>query len=324
MAVLELEGVSKTFTRAGRPPVHAVNTVSLVIEAGQTVALIGESGSGKSTLGRIAVGLMPSTTGQVSVGGVRLSDLGPKGLRRMRSQMQMVFQEPYQSLNPRKTVGATVLEPLNIHSPKMTPHDKRNRVLEVLDQVGLPDTILTRYPRALSGGQQQRVGIARAIVTNPKLIILDEPTSSLDLSVRAQILNLLAALQREHGIAYLFISHDISTVQHVSDRVMVMYLGRVVESGNTASVLAQPRHPYTKALMAACLSVDPNVKQDFVPLKGDSADPTRQPQGCVLSGRCPIEVDACKEQPVPLRDVANGESVACIESPGYFAPLRKL
>jgi len=317
VTVLELDEVTKTFQRGNGPIINAVNGVSLTLEAGETMALIGESGSGKSTLGRIALGLIPATQGKVRVDGIELGGLTPKELRAMRPRMQIVFQEPYQSLNPRRKVGHIVAEPLDIHATDMSPRERRMRVLETLEQVGLPQTVLGLYPRALSGGMQQRVGIARAIVTRPKLVVLDEPTSSLDLSIRAQILNLLTDLQKQFGLSYLFISHDIATVRHISERVAVMYLGRFVEVGRSDEVLETPRHPYTKALMSAGLSPDPNQRSEYFPLEGEIPDPTRMPPGCVLSGRCPLEVDECRVATVPLHLVEEHRAVACIVDPGY-------
>lgn len=317
MTVLELEEVTKSFQRGNGPVINAVNGVSLTLEAGETLALIGESGSGKSTLGRVALGLIPATKGTVRVDGIELGGLSPKELRAMRPRMQIVFQEPYQSLNPRRKIGQIIGEPLAIHATDMSMVDRRRRVSETLEQVGLPETVLGLYPRALSGGMQQRVGIARAIVTRPKLVVLDEPTSSLDLSIRAQILNLLTDLQREFGLSYLFISHDIATVRHISERVAVMYLGRFVEVGRSDEVLEAPRHPYTKALMSAGLSPDPNERTEYFPLKGEIPDPSRMPSGCVLSGRCPLEVDECRTAPVPLHLVEEHRAVACIVDPGY-------
>lgn len=317
MTVLELEEVTKTFQRGSGPIINAVNGVSLTLAAGETLALIGESGSGKSTLGRVALGLLPASSGTVRVDGVELGGLSPKELRLTRPRMQIVFQEPYQSLNPRRKIGQIVREPLDIHATDMSQSERRARVHETLEQVGLPQTVLNVYPRALSGGMQQRVGIARAIVTRPKLVVLDEPTSSLDLSIRAQILNLLTDLQKQFGLAYLFISHDIATVRHISERVAVMYLGRFVEVGRSDEVLENPRHPYTKALMSAGLSPDPSERTEYFPLAGEIPDPSRMPSGCVLSGRCPLEVDDCRKAPVPLHLVEEHRGVACIVDPGY-------
>lgn len=275
MPLLRLENVHKRYQRGNGPVVRAVDGVSLHLEQGETLALIGESGSGKSTIGRIALGLIEATEGLVEFEGRRLDTLSREELRRLRPRMQIVFQEPLQSLNPRRTVGDTVTEPLVIHRLAATRAERTEQLRQTMDQVGLPFELANRYPRALSGGQQQRVGIARAIVTRPSLIVLDEPTSSLDLSVRAQILNLLDGLRETHGLSYLFISHDIATVRYISQRVAVMYLGRIVELGPVDEVMERPAHPYTRALLSATLSPDPRVSPPpFVPQQAYSSDST--------------------------------------------------
>lgn len=314
MTVLELSNVSRLFGRAEKGGVLAVDDVSLRLEAGKTLALIGESGSGKSTLGRIALGLIEATSGDVHFEGSDITAMDIKSLRSLRPRMQIVFQEPYQSLNPRRRIGQTLEEPLRIHFPTMSAADRRDRVLETLDQVGLPVQILRQYPRALSGGQQQRVGIARAVITRPSLVVLDEPTSSLDLSVRAQILNLLESLQAANNVAYLFISHDIATVRHVSHKIAVMYLGRIVEYGPTASVMDEPKHPYTKALLSAGLSPDPRVMADHFPLTGEVRPRGVSAERCVLVGRCPIEIPDCSAGDVELAEVGEGRLVACLKA----------
>ena len=257
MTLLELDDVTKTFQRRSGPKVHAVDGVSLSLERGETLAIIGESGSGKSTLGRLALGLIPLTSGDVRFEGTSLLSLSPLEMRRLRPSMQIVFQEPFQSLNPRMRIIDIVEEPLTIHGLGLKRAERRRRALDTLVQVGLSAEKAFVYPRVLSGGQQQRVGIARALVTHPKLVILDEPTSSLDLSIRAQILTLLRRLQEELQLAYLFISHDISTVEYISDRVVVMNRGKLVEMGLTAEVLTNPQEDYTKTLLSARLSVEP-------------------------------------------------------------------
>ncbi|WP_460405148.1 ABC transporter ATP-binding protein [Actinophytocola sediminis] len=298
--------------RRGGKEVHAVNGVSLSVGAGETVAVIGESGSGKSTLGRIALGLITPTEGEVRFGGTALGGLSKSGMRALRSRMQVVFQEPYESLNPRIRVGDTVAEPLIIHRPELSDAERRKLVIAMLERVGLSEEHAQRYPRNLSGGQQQRIGIARAIITEPELVVLDEPTSSLDVSVRAKVLDLLRDLQREHGIAYIFISHDLATVGLISDRVAVMYLGQIVEQGPTAEVLGNPKHPYTKALMSATLSAVVGEKREHIPLRGEIPNPSTAPTVCVLSGRCPIEIDECSTGPVAPRRVGDGHDVACL------------
>lgn len=313
MSLLRLTDVHKRFEiKAGRT-VHAVNGVSLDVQPGETLAIIGESGSGKSTLGRLALGLLAASSGRVEFDGHDLSTLPPSQLRRLRPRMQMVFQEPLQSLNPRMTVAETIAEPLLIHEPGLPRGARRERVEETLDEVGLAAGLAGAHPAALSGGQQQRVGVARAIVSRPRLVVLDEPTSSLDLSVRAQILNLLASLQQKLGLAYLLISHDIATVEYASARIAVMYLGMIVEAGAAATVIDEPLHPYTKALLSARLSTDPSAALQHVPLVGEIPEQTRLPSGCPLSGRCPIEIPACSAAPVPLEPAGPGREVACLK-----------
>lgn len=312
--VARLEGVRKTFRRGCGPPIHAVNGVSLSIGPGETLGLIGESGSGKSTVGRLALGLHLPDDGRVEVLGRDLATLGVKELRRLRSEVGVVFQEPFQSLDPSMTIARIVDEPLAIHAPHMARTERRRRVVEALDRVALGEDVGERYPRELSGGQQQRVGIARAIVTRPKFIVLDEPTSSLDLSVRAQVLELLADLQRELGLSYLFISHDIRTVEYVSRRVAVMYLGQIVEVGSVRTIFEDPRHPYTRVLLASTLSVDPRVPRQRVGLKGEIPSPTDLPSGCFFHGRCPMAVDRCRREAVALERYGRKRDVACLRA----------
>jgi oligopeptide/dipeptide ABC transporter ATP-binding protein len=314
MPLVRLENVTKTFRRGRGPIVHAVNGVSLDIEAGETVAVIGESGSGKSTLARLALQLHRPDSGSVEFDGRDLTTLVPRQLRTLRSQMTVVFQEPHESLNPRQTVGATVAEPLVIHFRDLKGSARRARVLEALEHVALGESYYDRYPHELSGGQQQRVGIARAIVTRPRFIVLDEPTSSLDLSVRAQILMLLTALQTEFDLTYLFVSHDMHTVQYIADRVCVMYLGQIVETGSAQAVFSDPRHPYTKALLSATLSPDPRVSKPRNALAGEIGSASELPRGCFLYGRCPIATSACAEAPVRLHSVGPNQEVACIHA----------
>jgi oligopeptide/dipeptide ABC transporter ATP-binding protein len=228
--------------------------------------------------------------------------------------MQVVFQEPYESLNPRIRVGDIVEEPLIIHRRELSKAQRRAKVVAMLERVGLTAEHAERYPRNLSGGQQQRIGIARAIITEPELVVLDEPTSSLDVSVRARVLDLLRDLQREQGISYIFISHDLATVGLISDRVAVMYLGQVVEQGPTAEVLGNPKHPYTKALLSATLSTVVGEKREHVPLRGEIPNPSAAPTVCVLSGRCPIEVEECSAGPIAPRRVGDRHDVACLRA----------
>ena len=272
MSLVEVDTVHKTFParRSGGEPVHALRGVSLTVNEGETVAVIGESGSGKSTLGRAAIRLLDVDSGSVRFDGRDLGAMSHKELRAARAHIQVVFQEPYESLNPRMSVGAIVAEPLHIHRDDLNTTETRKIVAETLDRVGLPANVANRLPGELSGGQQQRVGIARAIVNHPRFVVLDEPTSSLDLSIRAQILALLAGLQRDLGLAYLFVSHDMHTVEWVSDRVAVMYLGEFVEVKPTAELFAKPEHGYTRTLLSARLSADPREKHAYKAFPGES------------------------------------------------------
>lgn len=313
MTLMQLRDVHHVFERSGRR-VHAVNGVDLDVEAGRTIAVIGESGSGKSTLGRIALGLLRPTSGSVSFDGRDVTGMSKPELRTLRSSLQVVFQEPYESLNPRMRVGDIVAEPLIVHGVGGDRRARRTMVGEALERVGLSAEYAGRLPREMSGGQQQRVGIARAIITRPKLVVLDEPTSSLDVSVRARVLDLLRELQRDEGIGYVFISHDLATVGAISDRVAVMYLGQVVESGPTAEVLTEPRHPYTRALISAALTAVPGERREHLPLEGEIPNPSVPPAACVLCARCPIEVPACSSGPVAARTVGPEHDVRCLRA----------
>jgi ABC-type oligopeptide transport system ATPase subunit len=273
MSLVEVEGAHKTFAarHRGGEPVQALRNVSLTIEAGETLAVIGESGSGKSTLGRAVLRLLELDSGVVRFDGADITDLAPAQMRAKRADMQVVFQEPYESLNPRMSIGSIVAEPLQIHQRHIGAKATRARVLDTLERVGLPAGVAPRLPGELSGGQQQRVGVARAIVSEPKFVVLDEPTSSLDLSIRAQILALLADLQSELGLAYLFVSHDMHTVEKVSDRIAVMYLGEIVETASTLDLFRNPQHDYTRTLLSARLSADPREKHAYKSFAGDTS-----------------------------------------------------
>ena len=314
MSLLSIDNATKTFRRGKGPIVHAVNGISLDIAEGETYGLIGESGSGKSTVGRLALGLLEADEGTIRFEGKLLSGLRREERRKLRSRMTVVFQEPYEALNPRMTVGSIVAEPVAIQGLEDSRRAVRARVVRALESVQLEPSLAGRHPRDLSGGQQQRVGIARAIITQPRFIVLDEPTSSLDVSVQAQILILLAELQAEYGLAYLFISHDIHTVEWISDRISIMYLGQIFETGPRERLFEDPQHPYTRALLSARLSSDPNVEIPRFLLGREIPSPTRLPPGCFLSGRCPIEIDECSQAPVPLEPVGADHEVACIRA----------
>ncbi|HVU76642.1 MAG TPA: oligopeptide/dipeptide ABC transporter ATP-binding protein [Gaiellaceae bacterium] len=316
MALLSLDSVEKTFTSGDRTRVvHAVRNVSLTVNRGSSIGIIGESGSGKSTLGRLGVGLLQPDEGTVLFDGVDLGRLSARDLRRMRRSFQVVFQEPLGSLDPRMRVASIVEEPLVIHERRLSKHDRRARVREALDQVGLAPSVAERRPRELSGGQQQRVGIARAIVTRPELLLLDEPVSSLDLSVRALILNLLKDLQDELELTYLFISHDIETVRFFCTETAVMLRGSILEIGRTAAILEEPQHPYTRALLSSRLSPDPRVQFPRYELQRDATPTASASELCPLVGRCPVELPRCSVEPVGLRRVGGEHRSACFHVP---------
>jgi len=310
MSLLALHDVHVRFNTAGGV-VRAVNGVSLELAVGETLGLVGESGCGKSTLGKAIMKLVPIASGEIVVDGVDIAPLGREQLVEMRRKVQMIFQDPYGSLNPRSTVGRSVAQPLVIAGWK--PDATNQRVETLLRWVGLPSDAKQRYPHEFSGGQRQRIGIARALALNPKLIICDEPVSALDVSVRAQVINLLEDLKSQFGVSYLFISHDLSVVEHIADRVAVMYLGTLVEVGARDQIWRNPQHPYTKALLAAAPIADPKAaraRQRTV-LQGELPSPIDPPAGCPFHSRCPIAQDQCKRDRPVLRPVAGGAQAAC-------------
>jgi oligopeptide/dipeptide ABC transporter ATP-binding protein len=289
--------------------IRAVDGVTLTLDEGETLGLVGESGCGKSTLARCVLRLIEPTRGRVLLDEEDLTALPEEALRRRRRDIQMVFQDPTASLNPRLSVAATVDEPLALHTP-LAGAARRERVDEVLEEVGLGAGLRDRYPHQLSGGQRQRVNIARAIATHPRLVVLDEPTSALDVSLRARVILLLAELKRRMGMTYLFISHDLSTVRYLCDRVAVMYLGVLVEEAPAAELFDHPAHPYTRALLSCIPVPDPDVAPERLRLSGEVPSPIDIPGGCRLRGRCPLAQPVCAE-PVPLREIAPGHTVAC-------------
>jgi oligopeptide/dipeptide ABC transporter ATP-binding protein len=310
MSLLALHDVHVRFNTAGGV-VRAVDGVSLELAVGETLGLVGESGCGKSTLGKAIMKLVPIADGEIVVDGVDIAPLGREQLAEMRRKVQMIFQDPYGSLNPRSTVGRSVAQPLVIAGWK--PDATAQRVETLLGWVGLPSDAKQRYPHEFSGGQRQRIGIARALALNPKLIICDEPVSALDVSVRAQVINLLEDLKSQFGVSYLFISHDLSVVEHIADRVAVMYLGTLVEVGGRDQIWRNPQHPYTKALLAAAPIADPKAaraRQRTV-LQGELPSPIDPPAGCPFHSRCPIAQDRCKLDRPVLRPVASGAQAAC-------------
>ena len=298
------------FSRA-RDFVKAVDDVSFSIAPGETLGLVGESGCGKTTLGRAIVRLVEPTAGGIFFEGENLTEMDGAELRARRRKLQIIFQDPYGSLNPRLTVEDTIGEALDIHGLTDGKSARQKRIGELLKSVGLDTVYAQRYPHEFSGGQRQRIGIARALAVEPKLIVCDEPVSALDVSVQAQIINLLQDLQQQHGLTYLFIAHDLAVVEHISRRVMVMYLGKIVELAEAKSIIGSPKHPYTQALISAVPEVDHDTKRQRIILPGDVPSPVHPPGGCPFHPRCPVAEARCRTEVPALRELTNGHLAAC-------------
>jgi oligopeptide/dipeptide ABC transporter ATP-binding protein len=315
--LLEVKNLKKYFpVKAGifkRTVAHvkAVDDISFAVKEGETLGLVGESGCGKSTTGRTILRLLEATAGEVIFEGKSVMDLDKKSMREIRRDMQIIFQDPYASLNPRMTVADIVGEPLDIHKLAKNKKERNEKVKEILENVGLGAEYMNRYPHEFSGGQRQRIGVARALAVDPKLIIADEPVSALDVSVQAQVVNLLQDLQKEYGLTYLFIAHDLSVVKHISDRVAVMYLGKIVELTDKKELFKNPIHPYTQSLLSAIPEADPKKKKDRIILEGDVPSPVDPPSGCRFHPRCPKAFEPCSVKEPEFKEYGDGHFAAC-------------
>lgn len=314
--ILEVKNLKKYFpveskVRVEPKSVKAVDDVSFDVYRNETLSIVGESGCGKSTTGRCLIGLNKPTSGEVIYNGKNIVGISDKEQRVLCKDLQMIFQDPYSSLNPRMTIGSILEEPLIIHKICKTKEERMQRVLDMLEKVGMRRDHYYRYPHEFSGGQRQRIGIARALILEPKLVVCDEPVSALDVSIQSQVLNLLAEVKKEMNITYVFISHNMSVVRYISDRVGVMYLGHLVELAGTEELYNNPLHPYTQALLSTVPEPDPHVKRKQIMLKGDIPSPLNPPSGCIFHNRCPYNEPICQDQMPPLVEIKPGHFVAC-------------
>jgi len=308
--LIEVKNLKKYFKTPGGQ-LHAVDDVSFVIPEGQTLGVVGESGCGKSTLGRVVLGLLDSTDGQIFFNGEDVTHVSPEKFHELRKDMQIIFQDPYSSLNPRMSVADIIAEPLIIYDICKTKEEREAKVKELMDVVGLDQRFINSYPHELDGGRRQRIGIARALALDPKFIVCDEPVSALDVSIQAQVLNLMQDLQEQKGLTYMFITHNLSVVKHISDKIMVMYLGQMVELCDADELFANNLHPYTKALLSAIPRPNINQKQDRILLKGELTSPINPKPGCRFAPRCHYATPECFEKEPELREYCPGHFVSC-------------
>ena len=308
--ILEVRHLKKYF-KTSRGLLHAVDDINFTLEKGRTLGIVGESGCGKSTTGRCILRLIEPTDGEVIFDGEDITALSTSQMRRMRTQMQIVFQDPFSSLNPRKTVAETIAEAVRMQPKYKTAEQVEGRVLELMETVGLAERLINSYPHELDGGRRQRIGIARALAVEPKLIVCDEPVSALDVSIQAQILNLLRQLQKKLGLTYVFISHDLAVVNHISDEIMVMYLGQTVEKAPTQELFANPQHPYTKALLSAIPIPRVGANKERILLRGEVSSPIDPADECRFAKRCTYACEKCSQGCPPLREISPGHFVAC-------------
>jgi peptide/nickel transport system ATP-binding protein len=320
MPLIEVRDVKRYFGSRDKP-VRAVDGVSFAIRRGETLGLVGESGSGKSTIGRTVLRLLDCSGGQVLYRGDDIGALSNERMRKLRSKLQIIFQDPYASLNPKMRIGAVLAEALSTHGLHQSPGAQDKRIAELLELVGLRPEHASRFPHEFSGGQRQRIGIARALAVEPEFIVADEPLSALDVSIQAQVINLLADLRERLSLTMLFISHDLDVVEYLCDRVVVLYLGHVMEIAPTAELFARPLHPYTRALLAASPKPDPTIELHAVPLQGDIPSPVNPPSGCVFRTRCPLAIDACAQAIPPLLELQKGRHSACIRQDLMLTPV---